>query len=84
MIHYKPILLVEDDEVDKITVERAFTDLNKKTQLIPTRNGAVSDPAGSEHAENERSGISNHNQSGRQAEKNPRCYPLDVQCARRY
>jgi CheY-like chemotaxis protein len=39
MIHYKPILLVEDDEVDKITVERALTDLNKKTQLIPTRNG---------------------------------------------
>jgi CheY-like chemotaxis protein len=39
MIHYKPILLVEDDEVDKITVERALTDLNEKTRLIPTRNG---------------------------------------------
>jgi CheY-like chemotaxis protein len=39
MRHYKPILLVEDDEVDTITVERALTDLNGKTKLVPTRNG---------------------------------------------
>jgi len=40
MKHYKPILLVEDDDVDKMIVERALTDLNEKTQLVPTRNGA--------------------------------------------
>lgn len=35
----KPILLVEDDDVDKLTIERAFTDLKIKTQLVPTHDG---------------------------------------------
>ena len=35
----KPILLVEDDDVDKLTIERAFTDLKIKTRLIPTHDG---------------------------------------------
>jgi CheY-like chemotaxis protein len=39
MRHYKPILLVEDDEVDKKTVERALTDLNDRTKLVQTHNG---------------------------------------------
>lgn len=39
MRNFKPILLVEDDDVDKLTIERAFTDLNIKTQLVPTHDG---------------------------------------------
>jgi len=39
MRNSKPILLVEDDELDKMTVERALTDLRVKTQLVPTRDG---------------------------------------------
>jgi CheY-like chemotaxis protein len=39
MRHYKPILLVEDDEVDTLTIERALTDLNERTRLVPTRDG---------------------------------------------
>lgn len=39
MRYYKPILLVEDDEVDQMTVERALTDLNEHTRLVPTRDG---------------------------------------------
>lgn len=39
MKYYKPILLVEDDEVDKMTVERALADLGEKTKLVPTHNG---------------------------------------------
>lgn len=39
MLNSKPILLVEDDEVDQMTVERALTDLSVRTQLVPTRNG---------------------------------------------
>ncbi len=35
----KPILLVEDDEVDKMTIERAFTDLKVNIQLVPTYDG---------------------------------------------
>ncbi|MBN2181183.1 MAG: response regulator [Sedimentisphaerales bacterium] len=40
MINSKSILLVEDDEIDQMTVERALTDLSVKTQLVPTRNGS--------------------------------------------
>jgi len=36
---FKPILLVEDDDVDKLTIERAFTDLKIKPQLVPTHDG---------------------------------------------
>ncbi len=35
----KPILLVEDDEVDKMTIERVFTDLKVNIQLVPTHDG---------------------------------------------
>jgi CheY-like chemotaxis protein len=35
----KPILLVEDDEVDKMTIERVFTDLKVNTYLVPTYDG---------------------------------------------
>jgi len=36
---FKPVLLVEDDEVDKMTVERVFTDLKANIQLVPTHDG---------------------------------------------
>jgi CheY-like chemotaxis protein len=35
----KPILLVEDDDVDVMTVERVFKDLNITNQLVNTNNG---------------------------------------------
>ena len=35
----KPILLVEDDNVDVMTVKRVFNDLNIKNQLVTTANG---------------------------------------------
>jgi CheY-like chemotaxis protein len=35
----KPILLVEDDNVDVMTVKRALKDLNIKNQLVSTANG---------------------------------------------
>lgn len=35
----KPILLVEDDNVDVMTVKRALKDLNIKNQLVRTANG---------------------------------------------
>ncbi len=35
----KPILLVEDDSVDVMTVKRALKDLNIKNQLVNTANG---------------------------------------------
>ena len=35
----KPILLVEDDNVDVMTVERALKDLNIKNQFVSTANG---------------------------------------------
>jgi CheY-like chemotaxis protein len=35
----KPILLVEDDNVDVMTVKRAFKDLNIKNQLVASSNG---------------------------------------------
>lgn len=35
----KPILLVEDDSVDVMSVKRAFNDLNIKNQLVTTANG---------------------------------------------
>jgi CheY-like chemotaxis protein len=35
----KPILLVEDDNVDVMTVKRAFKDLNIKNQLVASANG---------------------------------------------
>ena len=35
----KPILLVEDDNVDAMTVKRALKDLNIKNQLVNTANG---------------------------------------------
>ncbi len=39
MRNSKPILLVEDDTVDVMTVKRAFKDLNIKNQLVSTANG---------------------------------------------
>jgi len=35
----KPILLVEDDDVDVMTVQRAFKDLKITNQLVNTANG---------------------------------------------
>jgi CheY-like chemotaxis protein len=35
----KPILLVEDDEVDTMTIERVFTDLKANIQVVPTQDG---------------------------------------------
>ncbi|MBN1804257.1 MAG: response regulator [Sedimentisphaerales bacterium] len=35
----KPILLVEDDNVDVMTVKRVFNDLKIKNQLVTTANG---------------------------------------------
>ena len=35
----KPILLVEDDDVDVMTVKRALKDLNIKNRLVNTANG---------------------------------------------
>ena len=35
----KPILLVEDDDVDQIVMERAFKDLKITNQLVNTANG---------------------------------------------
>ena len=35
----KPILLVEDDDVDVMTVKRAFRDLKVTNQLVSTGNG---------------------------------------------
>ncbi|NQT03403.1 MAG: response regulator [Planctomycetes bacterium] len=39
MRNSKPILLVEDDNVDVMTVQRALKDLNIKNQLVSTANG---------------------------------------------
>jgi CheY-like chemotaxis protein len=39
MKNSKPILLVEDDNVDIMTVQRALKDLNIKNQLVSTANG---------------------------------------------
>ncbi len=39
MRNLKPILLVEDDDVDVMTVERAFKDLEINNQLVNTANG---------------------------------------------
>jgi CheY-like chemotaxis protein len=39
MKNSKPILLVEDDNVDVMTVERALKDLNIKNQFVSTANG---------------------------------------------
>jgi len=39
MISSKPILLVEDDDVDIMTVKRALKDLNIKNHLVNTANG---------------------------------------------
>jgi len=39
MRNSKPILLVEDDNVDVMTVKRALKDLNIKNQLVSTANG---------------------------------------------
>ena len=39
MRNSKPILLVEDDDVDVMTVERAFKDLKIKNQMVNTANG---------------------------------------------
>jgi CheY-like chemotaxis protein len=35
----KPVLLVEDDNIDAMTVKRAFKDLNVTNQLVITVNG---------------------------------------------
>ncbi len=39
MRHSKPILLVEDDEVDAMTVQRAFKDLKVANELVHRVNG---------------------------------------------
>lgn len=39
MRNSKPILLVEDDSVDVMTVKRALRDLEVKSELIPTGDG---------------------------------------------
>ena len=39
MRNSKPILLVEDDDVDVMTVKRAFNDLKVTNQLVSTVNG---------------------------------------------
>jgi len=39
MRNSKPILLVEDDDVDVMTVTRALKDLSVTNQLVPTGNG---------------------------------------------
>ena len=39
MRNSKPILLVEDDDVDVMTVRRAFKDLKVTNQLVSTGNG---------------------------------------------
>jgi CheY-like chemotaxis protein len=39
MRNSKPILLVEDDDVDVMTVKRAFNDLKVTNQLVSTGNG---------------------------------------------
>ena len=39
MQNSKPILLVEDDSIDVMTVKRAFRDLEVKSELIPTGDG---------------------------------------------
>ena len=41
MRNYKPILLVEDDNVDVMTVKRAFKDLNVTNPLVHSVNGEV-------------------------------------------
>ena len=41
MRNYKPILLVEDDNVDAMTVKRAFKDLNVTNPLIHSVNGEI-------------------------------------------
>ncbi|MFQ6034733.1 MAG: response regulator [Sedimentisphaerales bacterium] len=39
MRNYKPVLLVEDDNVDAMTVKRAFKDLKVLNPLVLTANG---------------------------------------------
>jgi len=39
MRNSRPILLVEDDSVDVMTVKRAFKDLHVMNQLVPTGDG---------------------------------------------
>ena len=39
MQNSKPILLVEDDSVDVMTVKRAFRDIAVKSELVPTGDG---------------------------------------------
>ena len=39
MRNSKPMLLVEDDDVDQIAMERAFKDLKITNQLVSTANG---------------------------------------------
>ena len=41
MRNYKPVLLVEDDDVDAMTVKRAFKDLNVTNPLVHSVNGEV-------------------------------------------
>lgn len=41
MRNYKPILLVEDDDVDAMTVKRAFKDLNVTNNLVHLVNGEL-------------------------------------------
>jgi len=39
MQNSKPILLVEDDSIDVMTVKRAFRDIEVKSELVPTGDG---------------------------------------------
>ena len=53
MINQKPILLVEDDLVDALTVRRAFKELGVKNELLHSQNGEealflLQDPSGVE------------------------------------
>ncbi|MBN1975742.1 MAG: response regulator [Sedimentisphaerales bacterium] len=39
MLNTKPVLLVEDDDVDALTVQRSLRDLGAKVQLVRSTNG---------------------------------------------
>ncbi len=41
MMSNKPILLIEDDQIDSLMVKRAFTEINLKNDLIIAENGEV-------------------------------------------
>ena len=89
-----PILLVEDDNVDVMTVKRALKDLNIKNQLVSTANGeealeqrrqkTVYHPPGFEYAKDERHRISTNRKSRRYPEKDTCSSPDYIQPAAGY